>query len=183
MKILGFSVWFHVEKIIPFHCDSNTTVSTLSYTKYTGCPLTPLHSERPQLHAILAFLSAIGLNILNGKLLFGGSTIARLLADCCQTILCHSTGNSWLMSKFFFYLMRWVMNPFNVSDPCWWSMSPGHQTQLYPTISIAPSTSEVLVSWLSVWPRSYKTFFMLNWVEYEILNVHKYKNIQKFCFY
>ena len=26
-------------------------------------------------------------------------------------------------------------------------------------------------------PRGYKTFFMLNSVEYEILNAHKYKNI------
>ena len=33
------------------------------------------------------------------------------------------------------------------------------------------------------WPRGYKTFFMLNSVEYEILNAHKYKNIEKFgCF-
>ena len=27
--------------------------------------------------------------------------------------------------------------------------------------------------------RGYKTFFMLNSVEYEILNAHKYKNIKK----
>ena len=31
--------------------------------------------------------------------------------------------------------------------------------------------------------RGYKTFFMLNSVEYEILNAHKYKNIKKFGFY
>ena len=31
-----------------------------------------------------------------------------------------------------------------------------------------------------VWPRGYKTFFMLNSVEHEILNAHKYKNIMKF---
>ena len=29
--------------------------------------------------------------------------------------------------------------------------------------------------------RDYKTFFMLNSVEHEILNAHKYKNIKKFC--
>ena len=29
-------------------------------------------------------------------------------------------------------------------------------------------------------PRGYKTFFMLNSVEHEILNAHKYKNIKKF---
>ena len=29
-------------------------------------------------------------------------------------------------------------------------------------------------------PRGYKTFFMLNSVEYEIVNVHKYENIKKF---
>ena len=32
------------------------------------------------------------------------------------------------------------------------------------------------------WPRGYKTFFMLNSVEHEILNAHKYKNINKFSF-
>ena len=32
-------------------------------------------------------------------------------------------------------------------------------------------------------PRGYKTFFMLNSVEHEILNVHKYKNIEKFGFF
>ena len=30
------------------------------------------------------------------------------------------------------------------------------------------------------WPRGYKTFFVLNSVEHEILNAHKYKNIKKF---
>ena len=29
----------------------------------------------------------------------------------------------------------------------------------------------------------YKTFFMLNSVEHEILNAHKYKNIKKFSFF
>ena len=32
-------------------------------------------------------------------------------------------------------------------------------------------------------PRGYKTFFMLNSVKHEILNVHKYKNIEKFGFF
>ena len=32
------------------------------------------------------------------------------------------------------------------------------------------------------WPRGYKTFFMLNSVEHEILNAHKYKNIKKLGF-
>ena len=30
------------------------------------------------------------------------------------------------------------------------------------------------------WPRGYKIFFILNSVEHEILNAHKYKNIEKF---
>ena len=30
-----------------------------------------------------------------------------------------------------------------------------------------------------LWPRGYKTFFMLNSVEYEILNTHKYKKCQE----
>ena len=33
------------------------------------------------------------------------------------------------------------------------------------------------------WLRGYKTFFMLNSVEREILNAHKYKNIKKFVFF
>ena len=32
----------------------------------------------------------------------------------------------------------------------------------------------------NIWPRGYKTFFMLNSVEHEILNAHKYENIKKF---
>ena len=32
------------------------------------------------------------------------------------------------------------------------------------------------------WPRGYKTFSMLNSVEHEILNAHKYKNIKIFIF-
>ena len=31
--------------------------------------------------------------------------------------------------------------------------------------------------------RGYKTFFMLNSVEHEILNAYKYKNIKKFSFF
>ena len=31
-------------------------------------------------------------------------------------------------------------------------------------------------------PRGYKTFFVLNSIEHEILNAHKYNNIKKFCF-
>ena len=33
------------------------------------------------------------------------------------------------------------------------------------------------------WPRGYKTFFILNSVEHEILNVHKYENIKKFSIF
>ena len=32
-------------------------------------------------------------------------------------------------------------------------------------------------------PRGYKTFFMLNSVEHEILNAHMYRNIKKFGFF
>ena len=35
----------------------------------------------------------------------------------------------------------------------------------------------------TVRPRGYKTFFMLNSVEHEILNAYKYKNIKKFGFF
>ena len=33
---------------------------------------------------------------------------------------------------------------------------------------------------METWPRGYKTFFVLNSVEHENLNAHKYKNIKKF---
>ena len=33
------------------------------------------------------------------------------------------------------------------------------------------------------WPRGYKTSFVLNSIEHEILNAHKYKNIKKFGFF
>ena len=32
-------------------------------------------------------------------------------------------------------------------------------------------------------PRGYKTFFMHNSIEHEILNAHKYKYIKKFCLF
>ena len=39
-----------------------------------------------------------------------------------------------------------------------------------------------MLSFVTAWPRGYKTFFMLNSVEHEILNAHKYKNFKKFGF-
>ena len=36
--------------------------------------------------------------------------------------------------------------------------------------------------WTTTRPRGYKTFFVLNSVEHEILNAHKYKIINKFSF-
>ena len=33
------------------------------------------------------------------------------------------------------------------------------------------------------WPRGYKIIFMLNSVEHEILNAHKYTNIKKSAFF
>ena len=34
-----------------------------------------------------------------------------------------------------------------------------------------------------IWAQGYKTFFMLNSAEHEILNAHKYKNIKEFSFF
>ena len=34
-----------------------------------------------------------------------------------------------------------------------------------------------------IWPRGYKTFVMLNSIEHEILNAHKYINIKKSFFF
>ena len=41
----------------------------------------------------------------------------------------------------------------------------------------------VALSPVELWARGYKTFFMLNSGEHEILNAHKYKNIKKFSFF
>ena len=41
----------------------------------------------------------------------------------------------------------------------------------------------VLRTRCGIWARGYKTFFMLNSVEYKILNAHGYKNITKFGLY
>ena len=38
------------------------------------------------------------------------------------------------------------------------------------------------LSYILITPRGYKTFFMLNSAEHEILNAHKYKTIKKFSF-
>ena len=35
-------------------------------------------------------------------------------------------------------------------------------------------------SFIGTWPRGYKTFFVLNSIEHEILNAYQYKNIKKF---
>ena len=34
-----------------------------------------------------------------------------------------------------------------------------------------------------LWPRDYKTFFMLNSAEHKILNAHKYENTKKFSIF
>ena len=44
------------------------------------------------------------------------------------------------------------------------------------------SVSYAFVLEVSIRPRGYKTFFMVNSDEHEILNAHKYKNIKKFSF-
>ena len=33
------------------------------------------------------------------------------------------------------------------------------------------------------WPQGYKTFFMLNSIEHEVLNIHKYKNYRKLAYF
>ena len=43
--------------------------------------------------------------------------------------------------------------------------------------------SQLTMSQSQTWPQGYKTFFILNSVEHEILNAHKYKDIKKFSFF
>ena len=45
---------------------------------------------------------------------------------------------------------------------------------------MADVTSEGVGDKQRLWPRGYKMFSMLNSAEHEILNAHKYKNINKF---
>ena len=42
---------------------------------------------------------------------------------------------------------------------------------------------ECMVTKFHTWSQGYKTFFVLNSIEHEILNAHKYKNIKKFGFF
>ena len=46
------------------------------------------------------------------------------------------------------------------------------------TIEIHKASKKIYISFSR--PRGYNTFFVLNSVEHEILNAHKYKNIKKF---
>ena len=53
-------------------------------------------------------------------------------------------------------------------------------------ILLACAYSDISVDLIGYDPfraRGYKTFFMLNSVEHEILNAHKYKHIKKFGFF
>ena len=36
---------------------------------------------------------------------------------------------------------------------------------------------------IQIWPRGYKTFFILNSVEHEILNAYKYENMKQFIIF
>ena len=49
------------------------------------------------------------------------------------------------------------------------------------TVSVCISQSSALTASKGIaWARGYKTFFVLNSVEHEISNAHKYKNIKTF---
>ena len=57
----------------------------------------------------------------------------------------------------------------------------GETEECYPKVF----NSELCITmkerfYFQTWPRGYKTFYLLNSVEHEILNAHKYKNIKKF---
>ena len=56
------------------------------------------------------------------------------------------------------------------------------QTLSYNKKKKKKRTSEISRNFLypETWPRGYKTFFVLNSVEHELLNAHTYKNIKKF---
>ena len=51
------------------------------------------------------------------------------------------------------------------------------QLWVFPACFAQKFTIRTVASGLA---QGYKSFFMLSWVEHEILNAHKYKNIEKF---
>ena len=82
----------------------------------------------------------------------------------------------------------------------------GHEALLFQALAVLESRNACLNKWLlwyfivipiykeksfnyihiqpvKAWTWGYKTIFMLNWVEHEILNAQKYKNIKKFSFF
>ena len=64
-------------------------------------------------------------------------------------------------------------------------MSPGLYICIFPILLSSESSERLfppknLVQ--EIRARGYKTFFVLNSVEHEISNAHKYKNIKKFSF-
>ena len=48
------------------------------------------------------------------------------------------------------------------------------------SLAVQVPTSHATTNLFKSRPRGYKTFFVLNSVEHEILNAHMYKNIKKF---
>ena len=56
---------------------------------------------------------------------------------------------------------------------------------LHPSKIIVSHVETSMNSWdiYPTWARGYKFVFMLNSVEHEILNIHKYKNIKNFSFF
>ena len=49
----------------------------------------------------------------------------------------------------------------------------------YAMYLVRPVSNRIKIHFSETRPRGYKTFFMLNPVEHEILKAHKYKNIKK----
>ena len=70
-----------------------------------------------------------------------------------------------------------------VTDPCGKTDVQRITVKLLDEVSLSSNSVLVLKIRRVNRPRGYKTFFMLNSIEHEILNSHKYKDIKKFCIF
>ena len=75
-----------------------------------------------------------------------------------------------------------VVNPSFIASRLYGS-NESHNICMYERIWKNPCIIHFTQFYLENWPRGYKTFFMLNSVEHEIVNVYKYKNIKKCSFF
>ena len=91
--------------------------------------------------------------------------------------------DGWHVIYFLFKRISVISGPWVVDNERLCAMKPHLWTiRSLPEAGLGQSSPrsvpQILVYW-ATWPRGYKAFFMLNSVEHEILNAHKYKKYQE----